>query len=192
MNVDDRARQVLELITRHRNAPSVAESRCPHDGRLLGAAYQFPDGLWIWSAGCREPPQAARLQAAAFYLDALDECQTASEERACYDAASDALSADIRPVARPSVMHVETDPSALGRYQTGWGMSVVAGPSFLVTEVSCGCRRQFYLDLHSLVLRATTTPPRGRKASNHVPPLPPDVPARERQRLLESVPKARA
>ena len=31
---------------------------------------------------------------------------------------------------------------------------MVAGPQFLVTEVSCGCRQQYYLDLHSLIAQA--------------------------------------
>jgi len=158
----------------------------------LTQPFWFPDGLWLWAAGYREPPQAARVQAAAFYLDALDECQTAGEEKACYDAASEALSADIRPVARPSVMHVDIDPASPGRYQAGWGMSMVSGPGFLVTEVSCGCRRHFYLDLHSLILQATAAPPGGPAARAHVPPLPPDLPACERQRLLKSSPPARA
>ena len=71
-------------------------------------------------------------------------------------------------------------------------MSVVSGPGFLVTEVSCGCRRHFYLDLHSLILQATAAPPGSPAARAHVPPLPPDLPARERQRLLKSSPPARA
>jgi hypothetical protein len=193
MNDDDRAEHVLDAVRQYgKRLPYAAETRCPHDGRRLGAAFWFPDGLWLWSAGYREPPQAARLQAAGFYLDALDECQTAGEEKACYEAASDALSADIRPVARRSVMHVGIDPASPGRYQAGWGMSVVSGSGFLVTEVSCGCRRHFYLDLHSLIMQATAAPPGGSAARAHVPPLTPDLPARERQRLVESLTLARA
>ncbi len=55
-----------------------------------------------------------------------------------------------------------------------------------------GRTRHFYLDLHSLILMAATTPPGGRRARKHVPPLPSDLPARERQRLLKSVQQARA
>ncbi|MGI8452042.1 MAG: hypothetical protein ACR2MP_33640 [Streptosporangiaceae bacterium] len=151
-----------------------------------------PYGLWLWAVGCREPPRAARVQAAAFFLDALDECQTAGEEKAGYAAASEALSADIRPVARPSVMHVDIDPASPSRCQAGWGMSVVGGCRFLVTEVSCGCRRHFYLDLHSLIVQAAAAPPGGPAGRAHVPPLPPDLPARERQRLVKSPVPARA
>jgi len=116
MNDDERAGHVLDAVRQNgRQLPYAAETRCPHDGRRLGVAFWFPDGLWLWAAGYREPPQAARVQAAAFYLDALDECQTAGEEKACYDAASEALSADIRPVARPSVMHVDIDPADIRR-----------------------------------------------------------------------------
>jgi hypothetical protein len=71
-------------------------------------------------------------------------------------------------------------------------MSVVSGSGFLVTEVSCGCRRHFYLDLHSLILRATAAPPGGPAAWAHVPPLPLDLPVRERQRQVESLALARA
>src|SRR5260370_41964904 len=128
MNGDDRAGQVLEIIKRHgRQLASVAETRCPYDGRLLGAAYQFPDGLWIWSVGHREPPAVARRQVAAFYLDALDECQTAEEERACYAAASEALSADTRQLklATPAVMKVQTDPTNTGCHQSELSITYV-------------------------------------------------------------------
>lgn len=195
MSDDGRARQVLELIKRYaKRLHCMAESRCPHDGRVLGAAYWLSDGLWVWSAGYREPPQAARFEAATFYLDALDECQTADEERACYEAASEALSADIRPVARPAVLHVETDQANADWYRiTRPTMSVVGGYRFLVTEVSCGCRRHFYLDLHSLILAAANaTGARARGAQRvrrHVPALAPGLTA---QRLLQSSSKARA
>lgn len=58
------------------------------DGRRLGAVFRLPDGLWAWSAGYRESPEAARRHAAAFYLDALDECDSDRERQACCDAAS--------------------------------------------------------------------------------------------------------
>ena len=56
---------------------------------------------------------------------------------------------------------MKTDPSNPGCYQTDWGMSVVSGHNFLVTEVSCGCRRPFYLDFHSIILAATAISRRG-------------------------------
>lgn len=197
MSDDGRSGQVLALIKRHAGSlDAMAETRCPHDGRLLGAAYWLADGLWVWSADHREPPQIARREAAACCLDALDECQTAEDQRACYEAASDALSADIRPVARPAVLHVEIDPANTDWYEvTDLAMSVVGGPRFLVTEVSCGCRRHFYLDLHSLILAANATasrPHRAQRVRKHVPPLPPDLPEREAQRLLWSGLEARA
>ena len=108
------------------------------DGRRLGAIFRFPDGLWAWSAGNREPPEAARRKAAALYLDALDDCSSHSERQACYAAASRALEADVRPVARPAVTPVRVWSAAPVRYQTGFGITVLAGPQFLVTKVSCG------------------------------------------------------
>jgi hypothetical protein len=197
MSDDDRREHVLELIRRHgRSLQALAESRCPHDGRLLGAAYWLTDGLWVWSAGYRKPPQVARREAARFYLDALDECQTSDEENACYDAASEALSADIRPVARPAVLHLEIELSDPNGYCiTDPTMLLIGGGGFLVTEVSCGCRRRFCLDLHSLILLAAENAVLGRGtagARKHVPPMPPDAPRRENQRLIESALQARA
>jgi hypothetical protein len=55
-------------------------------------------------------------------------------------------------------------------------LSVVSGSGFLVTEGPCGCRRHFYLDLHSLIMQATAAPPGGPAARAHVPPLPPAFP----------------
>ena len=77
MSDADRAEQVLQAVRLHgRQLPCPSETRCPRDGRRLGAVFRLPDGLWAWSAGNREPPEAARRKAAAFYLDALDECNS--------------------------------------------------------------------------------------------------------------------
>ena len=124
----------------------------------------------------------ARRKAAAFYLDALDECDSDSERQACYAAASRALEADVRPVVT-QVNVLSSDPA---RYQTGFGISVIGGPGFLVTEASCGCRQRYYLDLHSLITKAVAASPgaRGRRDRVHVSPLPSDLPERERQRVL--------
>jgi hypothetical protein len=114
------------------------------DGRRLGVVFRLPNGLWAWSAGYREPPEVARQQAAALYLDALDECNSDRERQACYDAASQALKANIRPAARPAITQVRIVSADPVRYQTGFGISVMAGPGFLVTVVSCGCRKRYY------------------------------------------------
>ena len=148
------------------------------DGRRLGAIFRFPDGLWAWSAGNREPPEAARRKAAALYLDALDDCSSHSERQACYAAASRVLEADVRPVARPAVTPVRVWSAAPVRYQTGFGITVLAGPQFLVTKVSCGCRQRYYLDLHSLIARAAAPRRPGERGRVHVPPLPTDLPER--------------
>lgn len=155
MNDDDRAGQVLRAVRLYgKRLPCPSETRCQRDGRRLGAVFRLPDGLWAWSAGHREPPVVARRNAAAFYLDALDECYSDSERQACYDAASQALEADVRPVARPAVTQVSVLSADPARYQTGFGITVIGGPGFLVTEVSCGCRQWYYLDLHSLITQA--------------------------------------
>ena len=137
----DRTEQVLQAVRLHgRHLPCPSETRCSRDGRRLGAVFRLPDGLWAWSAGNREPPEVARRKAAAFYLDALDECNSDRERQACFAAASQALEADVRPIAHPAVTPVRVLSAAPVRYQTGFGITVVAGPEFLVTEVSCGCR----------------------------------------------------
>jgi hypothetical protein len=194
MNDDDCAEQVLRAVRLYgKRLPCPSETRCPRDGRRLGAVFRLPDGLWAWSAGYREPPMVARRNAAAFYLDALDECYSDSERQACYDAAGQALEADVRPVARPAVTQVSVLSADPVRYQTGFGITVVGGPGFLVTEVSCGCRQRYYLDLHSLITQAIAGArgTRDRRGRVHVPPLPPDLPERERQRVLKSVQSAR-
>lgn len=109
----------------------------------LDAVFRFPDGLRTWPAGYREPPEAARRTSAAFYLDALDECRTDSERRACYDAASEVLQAIVRPVARPAVTPVRVVSPDPVRYQTGFGISVIGRPGFLVSEVTCRCQRRY-------------------------------------------------
>ena len=86
----------------------------------------------------------ARRNAAAFYLDALDKCDSDSERQACYAAASQALEAEVRPDACPVVTRVSVLPADPVRYQTGFGISAVGGPGFLVTEVSCGCRQRLW------------------------------------------------
>ena len=183
MNDDDRPGQVLQAVRLYgKRLPCPSETRCPRDGRRLGAVFRLPDGLWAWSAGNREPPMVARRKAAAFYLDALDECNSDGERQACYDAASQALEADIRPVARPAVTQISVLSANPVRYQTGFGISVAAGPGFLVTEVSCGCRQRYYLNLHSLITQAVAAArgPGGCHGRVHVPPLQPDLPERTR------------
>jgi hypothetical protein len=194
MNDDDRAEQVLRAVGLYgKRLPCPSETRCPRDGRRLGAVFRLTDGLWAWSAGDRKPPMVARRKAAAFYLDALDECESDSERQACYEMASQALESDIRPVARPAVTQVSVLSADPVRYQTGFGITVIGGAGFLVTEVSCGCRQRYYLDLHSLITQAVTAThgPCGRRGRVHVPPLPPDLPERERQRVLKSLQSAR-
>jgi hypothetical protein len=186
MNDDDCAGQVLQAVRLYgKRLPCPSETRCPRDGRRLGAVFRVPDGLWAWSAGHREPSMVARRQAAAFYLDTLDECVSDTERQACYAAASRALEADVRP-AVTQVSVVSADPV---RYQTGFGITVIGGSGFPVTEVSCGCRQRYYLDLHSLIAQAVaaTCGTGQRRTRVHVPPLAPDLPEREVRRMLESL-----
>ena len=193
MSADGREGRVLALIGKHgRRLSRLADTRCTHDGRLLGAAYRLPDGVWIWTAGHREPPQVARINAAAHYLDAVDECRCQAEVQACYDAASEVLSSDVRPVARPAVMRIDAEASDAGFFHFTPGFSMVLGHEFAVSEVSCGCRRQFYLDVYGLAKAALANATSVEPTPTHVPPLLPDLPQREVQRLLQSLAKARA
>jgi hypothetical protein len=188
---DDRERSVLALIAqRGQQLTRLAESRCPEEGRLLGAVYRLTDGTWIWSAGHRQPPQTARREAAALYLDAMEDCETADERQACYDGAIEALSSETRPRADSKVARVEPVERAGGlwRFARPFAMSMVVGDGFAVTEVSCGCRRQYYLDIHSLVKHSLQSPSASQRSVIHVPPLPPDLPERELERLLKSMP----
>ncbi|GAA3348611.1 hypothetical protein GCM10020358_67700 [Amorphoplanes nipponensis] len=187
---DDRERSVLALIAhRGRQLTRLAESRCPEDGRLLGAVYRLTDGIWIWSAGHRQPPQTARREAAALYLDTMEDCATVDERQACYDSAIEVLSSDTRPRANPEVARIELVERAGGlwRFTRPFAMSMVAGNGFAVTEVSCGCRRPYYMDIHSLVKHSLQSPPSNQQSVIHVPPLPPDLPEREVERLLKSM-----
>ncbi|MGN9889823.1 hypothetical protein [Micromonospora sp. L31] len=183
---DDREAEVLVSIAQHgRRLTRLAESRCVKDGRLLGATYRLPDGIWVWSAGHRQPPRAVRHEAAAFNLDAIDDCSTDEEVQACYDDAIEALASATRQNASPSAIKIEMEGA--GRWSYGmtrpFAISLVSGPGFTVSEVSCGCRRQYYLDIHALImasvgLTTVEAPP------VHVAPLPPDLPERQGQRLL--------
>ncbi|MFD6713648.1 hypothetical protein ACFWDB_07130 [Micromonospora chalcea] len=183
---DDREAEVLALIAQGRQRLTrLAESRCVKDGRLLGATYRLPDGIWVWSVGRRQPPQAVRHEAVAFHLDAMDDCSTDEEVRGCYDSAIEAMASATRQKASPSVMKIE--PVGPGRWSYGltrpFAMSIVSGPNFTVTEVSCGCRRQYYLDVYALAKASI-----GRKKVEtppvHVPLQPPDLPERHAQALL--------
>jgi hypothetical protein len=104
----------------------------------------------------------------------------------------------VRPVACPAVTWVSVLSADPLRCQTGFGspwfgISVVGGPGFLVTEVSCGCRQRYYLDLDSLISQAVAAGHGlgSRRGRVHVPPQPPDLPERERQRMLGSLHSAR-
>lgn len=183
---DDREAEVLMSIAQHgRRLTRLAESRCDKDGRLLGATYQLPDGIWMWSAGHRQPPQAIRHEAAAANLDALEDCSTDEEVRACYGGAIEALASATRQAVSPSVMKIDLDGA--GRWSFGgtrsFPMSMISGPGFAVSEVSCGCRRQYYLDIRALVMASlghTTVD----ATPVHVAPLPPELARRQSQLLL--------
>jgi hypothetical protein len=183
---DDREAEVLALIAQgQKRLTRLAESRCVKDGRLLGATYRLPDGIWVWATGHRQPPQAVRHEAAAFYLDAMDEYSTEEEAGACYNRAIEAMASATRQRTSPSVMKIEI--KGPGRWSYGltrpFAMSIVSGPNFTVTEVSCGCRRQYYLDVYAL----TKTTIGRRKAETqpvHVPLLPPDLPEGHAQAML--------
>ena len=73
----------------------------------MGATYQLPDGIWMWSAGHRQPPQAIRHEAAAANLDALDDCSTDEEIQACYGGAIEALASTMRHTANPLVVKID-------------------------------------------------------------------------------------
>jgi hypothetical protein len=50
--------EVKQRINLHRKElRALAEARCPHDNRLLGAVYQFPDRCYLWTAGERMTPE---------------------------------------------------------------------------------------------------------------------------------------
>jgi hypothetical protein len=54
----DRMDEVRRYIKLHKKSlRALAEARCPSDGRLLGAVYQFPDHCWFWTAGQRMSPE---------------------------------------------------------------------------------------------------------------------------------------
>jgi len=187
---DDRENAVLALIAqRYRQLTRLAESRCPEDGRLVGAVYQLTDGMWIWAAGHRQPPQTARREAAVLCLDAIEDCATVDERQACHDGAIEALSSDVRPRAHPKVARVEPADRAGGlwKFARPFAMSMVVGDGFAVTEVSCGCRRQYYLDIHSLIKHSLQPSSANQRSVIHVPPFPPDLPEKEVERLLKSM-----
>lgn len=77
---EERELQVLDLFRKHRRGVEyIAQSRCPHDGRLLGAVQHLPDGLWVWQAGSRLSPSGSRIEVESWFLDALDESEFCSE-----------------------------------------------------------------------------------------------------------------
>ena len=58
--------------------------------------------------------------------------------------------------------------------ERSFAMSMISGPGFAVSEVSCGCRRQYYLNIRALVMASvghTTV----AATPVHVAPLPPDL-----------------
>jgi len=190
----DREAEVLALLAEHgQRLTRLTESRCARDGRLLGATYRLPDGIWIWSAGHRQPPQVVRHQAAAAYVDGIDDCATGEQVQACYDLAAEALVNATRPKAEAAVAKIRSNNRGGWSYELArpFAMSLVCGPDFAVTEVSCGCRRHYYLDIHTLVkVCIGQGVPVGRPVQ--VAPLPPDLPQRQREHLLPSQSKARA
>ncbi|WP_436528568.1 hypothetical protein [Actinoplanes sp. HUAS TT8] len=182
----DRDTDVLASIARHaRQLTRMTETRCHKDGRLLGATYKLPDGTWLWSAGHRQLPQLARSEAAAIYLDAIEDCTTDEKRQACYDGASEALASDVRPRAHHKVAKIEIAGTGGWRFARPFAISTVSGPNFCVTDVSCGCRRQYLLNIDALV-QASTAWQKNKGQPIHVAPLPADLPEQEVQRLLRS------
>lgn len=176
-----RSQQVLEVIGRRRRGGACAHTRCPIHGRLLGAADWFPDGMWIWLARHRDPPQVARLEADESSMVGLEECARAGERDVCFARASEALSADTRPRANPSVLRVEfIESSKAGGYHIGESVAHVdlmsiflpGIGSFTVAEVTCGSRCRYLLDIRALVGASGTCRESVSGVAPHVAPLP--------------------
>ena len=90
----EREQQVLGYFRQRRHAAGyLASSRCPNDGRLLGAISRLPDGVWIWMAGSRLAPEASRQELRSF---TWTRSMKPSGEREVYEQASQYADEELR------------------------------------------------------------------------------------------------
>jgi hypothetical protein len=150
----ERERQALNFFHRPHGATGyVASSRCPRDGRLLGAISRLPDGIWIWMAGSRLGPEASQRELRSQYLGTFDETQWTSE---IYEQASEYADEELRqwdghvgwdPTLRKILIRGLDDPIEVADQQSPQGRPGLA----LVHAVTCGCRTHYLLAVYALV-----------------------------------------
>jgi hypothetical protein len=104
----EREREVLGFFRQRSHAAGyLASSRCPRDGRLLGAISRLPDGVWIWIVGSRLAPEASRQELRSGFLDTSHETEWTSE---IYEQASQYADEEISELGRvgwePAVMKI--------------------------------------------------------------------------------------
>jgi hypothetical protein len=179
----ERERQVLDFFHQRRSAAGhVASSRCPRDGRLLGAISHLPDGVWIWIAGSRLAPEASRQELRSQYLDTFDETEWTSE---IFEQASQYADEEIRewggrvgwdPTVMKIVVRGLDDPIELANRQFPEGSPGVA----LVRSVTCGCRTLYMLPVYALVYAGIRACIGISKPGTHVRPMPARDPSEPR------------
>jgi hypothetical protein len=144
----DRLDEVRRHIELHKKSlRALAEARCPSDGRLLGAVYQFPDGCWLWTVGERMAPEEMSrevLEMAVLEYEAAVEHGTGREE---------AWDSIVIPAGEGSPPGSQTWPSSVG--PLGDPVECYRSHTFdqLVARLangdfaSCGrCRRTYVVD----------------------------------------------
>ena len=147
--------QVLGLFRdHHRKLRFLASSRCPADGRLLGAACRLPDGIWVWMAGGRMSPSASWEEFRSEYTDVLDESDWTDDTwKLAAEYADEELAAwGGRLEWDPAVMKVLL-PGSLDESILTWDRHSPEPHPGVSTHrtVTCGCRRHYMLPVLALV-----------------------------------------
>jgi hypothetical protein len=179
----EREQQVLGYFRQRRHTTGyLASSRCPNDGRLLGAISRLPDGIWIWMAGSRLSPEVSRRELRSEYLDMFDETEWTSE---VYEQASQYADEELRewggrlgwdPTVMKIVVRGLDDPIELANRQFPEGSPGLA----LVRSVTCGCRTRYMLPVYALVYAGIRACIGIAKPGTHVRPMPPREPSEPR------------
>jgi hypothetical protein len=172
---DEREMQVLRFFRRRpRGAEYLACSRCPRDGRLLGAVSRLGDGLWTWEAGARLSPAASRQEIESWYLDAFDETELSAD---IYEQASRYADEEL-----PRWGRVGSDPTVMRIIVGGLNEPVLTAnrhspdprPGLpLFRAVTCGCRRRYLLQMLALVYADVGADGGVLSLGTHVPLLRP-------------------
>ncbi|OKI85933.1 hypothetical protein [Micromonospora sp. CB01531] len=175
----ERELQVLHLfMTKRRELPLLAASRCPHDERLLAAVFRLTDGLWAWHAGSRLSPSGSRTEIESWHLDRFDSEEFSPEiYREAAQLADELLSAAPRYESPATVVRILSCGGDRTVRVTSWrgtrhALQFFANGLPLFEYTSCKCRRAYHVQMLALVHAGVRADAGTIRRGSHVQTLP--------------------